>query len=29
MNYEIDINYGDRCEKIVIEKLQVFFNNLI
>ena len=27
MNYEIDINYGDRCEKIVIEKLQNFFNN--
>ena len=27
MNYEIDVNYGDRCEKIVIDKLQLFFNN--
>ena len=29
MNYEIDKNYGDECEKIVIVKLQNFFNNTL
>ena len=29
MNYEIDKNYGDECEKIVIIKLQIFFNNTL
>ena len=27
MLYEIDANYGDKCEKIVIIKLQTYFNN--
>ena len=27
MLYEIDANYGDKCEKIVIIKLQNYFNN--
>ena len=27
MNYEIDVDYGAKCEKIVIIKLQNHFNN--
>ena len=27
MLYEIDVNYGEKCEKIMIIKLQDHFNN--